>query len=131
MRLKRRWIWLGVVLVPVLLWVTQCTPVIGCLSEHTYAEGRHFGFTIGMDRRAAADVVRRDYDVADVSVWTGGSDITFIGTLDELKAVAEHFQQWRFDNRRRPLCQWSRNVVLVFEGERLKTIQDELSIAYP
>lgn len=128
---KRRGIWVGLASLPIALWVLQCTPAVGCWSERTHVEGRRLGFTVGMDQQAAADIVEAAYDAADVSVWSGGTDLLSIKTLHELKAMAAPFQQWRFRNRHRPYCAWDRNVVLVFRDSRLLTIKDELSITYP
>jgi hypothetical protein len=131
---RRRWLWAlaCAALLPIALWITQCTPVAGCWGDRTYAEGQHLGFTIGMNRQSAADSVQASYDVAGLSVWNGDNDIVFIKRLDELKAVpARQFEEWRFGGRRRPHCEWERDVVLVFRNERLLTIKDEVSITLP
>jgi hypothetical protein len=128
---KRRWLWVLLASAPVALCVTQCTPVVGCWGDRTYIEGQHFGFTIGMNRQAAADIIAAAYDVADVSVWSGDNDLVSIETLSQLKVLAAPFQQWRFGSRHRPYCAWDRNVVLVFRDKRLLTIKDEHSITLP
>jgi len=128
---KRRWLWVFLAALPVALCVTQCTPVVGCWGDRTYAEGQQFGFTIGMNRQAAADIVAATYDVADVSVWSGDNNLVSIETLSQLKALLSPRQQWRFSGRHRPHCAWDRNVVLVFHDGRLLTIKDEHSITLP
>lgn len=128
---KRRWLWVFLAALPVALCVTQCTSVVGCWGDRAYAEGQHFGFTIGMNRQAAADIIAATYDVADVSVWSGDHNLVSIETLSQLKALLSPRQQWRFGGRHRPYCAWDRNVVLVFHDERLLAIKDEHSITLP
>ncbi|MDP1601036.1 hypothetical protein [Phenylobacterium sp.] len=84
---KRRWLWVFLAALPVALCVTQCTSVVGCWGDRAYAEGQHFGFTIGMNRQAAADIIAATYDVADVSVWSGDNNLVSIETLSQLKAL--------------------------------------------
>jgi hypothetical protein len=128
---KPRWRWIALVCLPVLFFVAQCTPVFGCWGESTFAEGRHLGFTVGMDREAASRVVASSYEVGDVSVWYGTNDILFVRKLDQLRSIDASRQQWRFRNRSRNYCAARRNVVLVFREQRLQSIKDELDITLP
>lgn len=127
----RQTLWCGAACVAVVLLVTQCTPAVGCWGDQTYTTGRHLGFTIGTDRRSAADAVASVYNPKYVGVWRGNVDLITVTDLAELKRLEGPLQQWRFENRRRPYCSIGRDVVLTFGSERLISIKDELSITLP
>lgn len=124
-------LWCVIASAAVVLIVTQCTPAVGCWGEQTHTAGRHLGFTIGSDRGSAATVVASTYNPQWVHVWrrieNSSSTVTDLAKLKTLEGPT----QWRFENRRRPYCSADRNVVLTFEGGRLFSIKDELSVTLP
>lgn len=58
-------------------------------------------------------------------------DFNTVTDVAELKTLGGPFQQWRFENTRRPYCSTDMNVVLVFKNDRLASIKDELSVTVP
>lgn len=127
---RRRWLWLLAAL-PLAAIASQCTPVPGCWNEHTFTQGRHLGFSIGMNRREALRVVERTYDPAAVSIWTGGNNLIFAKSSKDISVLSTPFEQWRF-RQPKPIC-WSvpHNVVLQLADGRLEQIKDELDVTWP